>query len=783
MAKKPKKSAGADDAQPTLTRPSDIESTPQGVVKRWLAELSIADSTEANWRKEGDEIWKKYEAEQASANSFNILWSNTEILSAAVYNSTPQPDVRRRFRDADPVGKAVSTTLERALSYEIDDYDFDDEIADASLDMLLPGRGIVRIKYEPKFIEITQQGAQRSAPAGSFEPPAQEPSAAPVAPMPDGQAAPPHQRIADQHVPCEHVQWNKFRRGPGKRWKHVPWIAFEHEFTMEMAEEKFGKEIAAALTYAQADGTEKSSDDKQVREIFKVCVVQEIWDKDRERVLFIAPSYKVQPCLEVEDPLKLKGFWPMPKPAYAVRNSRKLDPTPLYRLYEEQAKELDRVSARINVTVKALRLRGAYDASLPELAKVIDADDADMIAVENTSAIADKGGLDKAIWIMPIDKLAQVLTGLYAARDQIKQTIYEIIGIADIMRGATDPNETAKAQQIKGQWGSIRVQKMQREIQRLARDLMRLKAEVIAQQFTQGQLAAITNIQLPTAQQKAQAQQALQASQQQVNPATGQPQPPDPQLLQMLKSPSWEDVMAVLRSDSMRCYKIDVETDSTVAETINRDMTGLAEVIAQVGQIIGSVATGTPVEIAKEIALAVTRRARMGSAVEDAIDNFQPPPPQAPDAGQQLEATKQQILDLIKSEGEKQVREKDALVEHQSNLEHYDQNIQQTLGAVGQAAQAGAQQAAQAGQVGQMNQQILQQIAQALQQLGATNQGSQGQVLQAMQQVGAAVDGVMQALTAVTQGLAQVEAALKAPKKVSFTRGADSRISGATASQ
>lgn len=738
MAKKPKSAAVADDANPVLTTPDDIEKSPAGVVKRWLAELSIADTTEDSWRKEGKGIWEKYEAEKAAANSFNILWSNTEILSAAVYNSTPQPDVRRRFRDADPVGKAVSTILERSLSYEIDDYDFDDELADATLDMLLPGRGIVRIKYEPKFAEFSSQGAQLGAPAGTYqEPPAQEPSVAPAAPMPGGQAAPPpHERVIDQHVPCEHVQWDKFRRGPGKRWKDVPWISFEHEFTMEMAQEKFGQDIATALTYAQGADTEKASDDRQIREIFKVCVVHEIWDKDRERVLFIAPSYKVQPCLEVPDPLKLKGFWPMPKPAYAVRNSRKLEPTPLYRLYEEQAKELDRISARINVTVKALRLRGAYNGSLPELAKIIEADDADMLAVENASAIADQGGLDKAIWIMPIDRLAQVLTGLYTARDQIKQTIYEIIGIADIMRGASDPNETAKAQQIKGQWGSIRVQKMQREIQRMARDLMRLKAEVIAQQFTQEQLAAITSVQLPTGQQKQQAQQALQAAQQQppqVDPATGQPmppQPPDPKLVEVAKSPSWDEVMAVMRSDSMRCYKVDVETDSTVAETINRDMSGLAEVMGAVGRVLGGIQTGLPVEVAKEVALSICRRARLGSAVEDALENFEPPAPQAPDQGQQLMAAKDQILQIIKSEGAKQVRSEDAANEHHAGLQEYDQQIQQTLGVVGQTAQ-GAQQAI--GQIGQALQQVVAML-QKVEQQGAQTGALMQALIKAIQQ-------------------------------------------------
>jgi methyl-accepting chemotaxis protein len=184
-------------------------------------------------------------------------------------------------------------------------------------------------------------------------------------------------------------------------------------------------------------------------------------------------------------------------------------------------------------------------------------------------------------------------------------------------------------------------------------------------------------------------------------------------------------------------------------------------VISGVGNVLGAVATGLPVEVAKEVALAIVRRARLGSAVEDALENFQGPPPQAPDPGQQLEATKQQILDLIKSEGEKQVREKDALAEHQAGLQQYDAQIQQTLGQVGMVAQSGAEQTQQVtqavGQAAQMNHQALAQL---------------GQLMQQFTQVVAGMQQTMQ----------QVVAAVSAPKKVTFTKGADGRIAGATAS-
>ena len=85
---------------------------------------------------------------------------------------------------------------------------------------------------------------------------------------------------------------------------------------------------------------------------------------------------------------------------------------------------------------------------------------------------------------------------------------------------------------------------------------------------------------------------------------------------------------AFLRSDELRQYRVDVETDSTVQETVDRDLAGLREVIGAVGELFAGVQAGVPGDVAKEVALAVARRARMGGAVEDALDQFQPTSPE-----------------------------------------------------------------------------------------------------------------------------------------------------------
>lgn len=772
MAKKSGKPNKAAPEEGGLVRVSDVETTRSGVVKRWVAELSLADKAEEDWRKEVDEIWKRYTSEQKRASSFNILWPNTEIMSAAVYNSTPQPDVRRRFRDEDAIGKQVSKILERASAYEIDDDAFDEDMDDSVLDMLITGRGVVRIKYEPVFVKLNTPAANAAPELGE---------------LPEAESE--REKLADQRVPSEHVNWKDFRHGPGKRWREIPWLAFRHQFTQEMAEEKFGTELATALSYEQGENTDDEIKDRTVRAIFKTCEVWEIWDKEGRRVLFIAPSYDKSPCLEVPDPLHLKDFWPMPRAAYAVRNSNSLVPTPIYRLYEEQAKELDDVSARISKIVRSLKVRGAYNAALSELGKILEADDVEMLAVETpeelklSGGIGGIGGLEKNVWVMPVDKLIDVLKGLYIARDQIKNTIYEICGIADVIRGASDPNETLGAQKIKSQWGSIRVQKMQREVQRMARDLIRLKVEVIAEQYAPDHLAAITQVKLPTDEQKQQASQAAAVAQQ-----SGQPIPPEAE--QMLKLPSWGDVMKIMKSDELRCYRVDVETDSTVAETIERDMTGLGELLASLsGWVDGAFkavqAGAMTIDTLKEIALAVIRRARLGNAVEDAFEQLKAPPP-APDQGEQLNSMKQQLVELIKGEGAK-------LAQAEAGLQQREQQVVNTTGQIiqgaqqlGQSAQVTAQQAAMGGQAAQMSadaanqtQALLVQITQLVQTLAKTTMQAQAQTQAAMAQVSQSVE---QSTALVTQSMQAVMEALQRPKKITIERGADGRMSGGTAS-
>jgi hypothetical protein len=159
-------------------------------------------------------------------------------------------------------------------------------------------------------------------------------------------------------------------------------------------------------------------------------------------------------------------------------------PVPDYTLYQDQANELDVLADRIKGLIDALKVRGVYDASTPELARLFtEGDNNSLIPIKNFSAFAEKSGLRGSIDIVDITPIANALNNAYQAMGQVKQQIYDITGISDIIRGASNANETATAQQIKGQYATLRLKVFQDDVAMFASEILKIKAQIICQHF------------------------------------------------------------------------------------------------------------------------------------------------------------------------------------------------------------------------------------------------------------------------------------------------------------
>jgi hypothetical protein len=608
-------------------------------VRSWLEAIEVASKEEKDWRETGDKAVNVFRSRsdkgdgQKRERTFNILHANVETIVPALYNSLPVPDIRRRFNDDDPVGREISELIERCISFSIDNYDFDSHMRAAVMDMELPGRGLSRVRYVPYFDEANENKVY-------------------------------------EEVICEHVPWKRFRRGPAQMWTDVPWVAFELFLTREELR-RLAPDVADDVDLdCNADGYVEKGDGQNVPDIYKRAHAWEIWDKESRKVIFIAPSYNLKPIYMEDDPLGLTGFFPLPRPLYAIETSDTLVPVTPYEIYRDQAEELERISRRIMVLINALKARGVYDGRMEEIGRLAKAEDNELIPIESAMVYADGGGLEKGILWFPVQVIAVVVEKLYIQREQIKQAIYEITGIADILRGSTNPNETLGAQQLKAQWGSLRIQRKQAEVQRYARDLFRLKAEIIATKFSFETIMMMTGQKYPSMQEKQMAQQAMAQMQQAVQaqqsppqgqPGQGQPQgqsgpqggnvvpmrpqapPPDPtkmkEIQEILSKPSREEIERVLRDDLMRAYRIDVETDSTVRADMTRNvqmmtqfLQGTAQYMQAMGPAVQAGYMGAPEAVA--IFASFARNFRLGKQAEDALDklkekaeSFKPPSP------------------------------------------------------------------------------------------------------------------------------------------------------------
>lgn len=589
---------------------------PSAIVSWWLGEFEAVRKREKAFRENGKRVLQIYGGDEPETTPFNILFSNTETMLPALYSSTPRPVVNRRFKDDDPIGKQAAEAGKRVLEFLVDTnvegYETYDEVIRSSvLSALLPGRGLACVKYDADVRDDYK---------------------------------------ASELVCLESRPWDSVYIGYARKWSKVPWIAYEDYIDRDEAQRLFGGDVAAKMVFTADEGEKdrEDKDDEKKKHLGdrRVARIYQIWDKNggadgKRKIRYISPAY-LDGYLKVEDdPLGLTGFFNCPRPLQFIEKPHDQNPVAPYVLYENQAKELNRLTLRINRIAEAIKARGAYDASLgDEIAKMMSGDDNTMVPADSASTLSAEKGLGNAIWFMPIEQLVAVLTQLYQAREQCKRVIYEIMGIADILRGSSAASETLGAQTIKERWGTLRLKRLQNDVQRYARDFLRMMLELAATKFSEDTWAKMTGLPFVTGDRRGQIEQVARAAQQQASQMQATGQQPTPQQLQQVQQiqaemakPVWPQVLGALKDDVQRAYKIDIETNSTIEPEATEDQKGIAELMNALGQYMNGVgplvAQGVmPFGAAKSMLLAISRRFRFGSEIEDEIQAMQPPKPQ-----------------------------------------------------------------------------------------------------------------------------------------------------------
>lgn len=553
--------------------PKDDLSDEAKASRFWLGEISQATKTFKEYQSRVDKIIGIYRDERTrtkvGVRRMNILWSNVQTLKPALFARTPRPVIERRWLEDNEIERIAGQTLERAVSVEVEQGLFKRSVDKAVLDYLLGGRGVTWLRYEADFNEDKDLASEADEPAqdddddNGDEADDQEDSNLP--------------EITDERIAIDYVDRKDFLHDPARTWEEVRWVARRFWLPKSEVKDKFGDEIAEAVSYAEMkdkDGAIKP--DQMGRSTVRRAEFWQVWDKPRRKVWVVSPSYEDGICDEYEDPLHLTNFWPCPKPLYATMTNDTLIPVPDYAEYQDQSEEIDDLTRRIGKITEAIKAVGVYDASQPELKRLLsEGTDNMLVPCETWTVLKDRGGLAGSVELFPLEGLIKTLTVLYEARDRSKKTLYEVTGISDIMRGEGEASETATAQRIKGQFGTLRLQERQRDVAEFCRSIIRIMAELIADHYDEKTLAAMTGMA-----EKGQLEQITEMM------LAGQGEQIDPALQE---AQDFLKAVALLRDDRLRGFRLDIETDSTIEIDAQTEKQARTEFLASAAQFITSV--------------------------------------------------------------------------------------------------------------------------------------------------------------------------------------------------
>lgn len=470
---------------------------------------------------------------KAVDGEFALFWANMEVLQPSIYARAPKPEISPRFKDRRELPRRAADLIERALVSDFEADDLHETLTATRDDLALLARGVVWVS----------EGAR------------------------DGMSAP----IAD------HLDWPDFRHGAASKWSMVPWVARRAWLTRAEWRQRFGPP-PMSVKFGDGGGID---DALEAKAHFGKAPVWEMWHKTERLVLWLSES--AEDVLDAQEPwLNLTGFFPCPRPAYATTAPRSLTPIPDVVYYQAQLEEIERLTKRIHALLERLRLKGFYSAGQQDVSEALETamnsmdDRAELVPVPSLAALGGGSVKDAVMWL-PIRDVATVIRECIASRQQLIADVYELSGLSDIMRGSTDPNETLGAQELKSQYGSIRIQKKQEEMQRLARDVTRLKAEILVEKTPIEQLLHMAQVDdLPTAMDvQSQAMQALR-----------QGIPPEQIQQELANVVTLDEVQQLISDQRTRPFVLDIETDSTVQPDRVRERQQRMEFTSAVGGFI-----------------------------------------------------------------------------------------------------------------------------------------------------------------------------------------------------
>lgn len=559
-----------------------------------------------------DQIYSNSKNSGYGADShYNMFWANMSVVKASIYSRPPIPVVEARFKDRTEVINVTSEILERALSSSFELESIDDALRLVRDDLSINARGNIWLRYEDKYgepYELAEDNGEEESGEVEEKEEGEEDEDEGI----EEKKKDLYQDFVSECVKYDHVDRHDFLHQPAKNWKDVDWVARRFYYTREEAEEIYGEDAALLeYSYRYKIHSDNVADNGPTHSKKKTAIWQ-IWNRCNKEVIEISEDAK--DFIVIKDPpINVDGFFPCPRPAYATLIRNSLIPQPDHQYYKNQLREIDEYTRRISNLTESIKMKGFYPHGAADLSTSVetalrDSSDRVLVGVANWAVMGGSSLKDSIVWL-PIDMVVQTISALRDVRAQAIDEVYQISGLSDIMRGETVASETLGAQQLKSQYGSIRIREKQSEMVRIARDAARIAGEIIAENFSMQTIMEMSRMNNIPSQQDLMGQGNMQPPQNGEAPVTV------------------EQIEELLRSQKVRPFVLDIETDSTIqpdedSEKKRRSefLTSLAGVMTQLFPMVQQQPETAP--FAAEVIKFAIAPFRAGRTLNASIDKF-----------------------------------------------------------------------------------------------------------------------------------------------------------------
>lgn len=417
----------------------------QDIVENWIDKITTAENKWKDYHEHIKEVRDYYRNENKKSRQ-NIFWSSIETLKPFLYFKQPVPYIDRKNKNINAVESAASQILEKTLEWDLEQFDFDSAIKYARNDYLLSGMGLAIERYKPTFKQVLTVNELGETVAQDI--------------------------IDEEKVVTEYIDPVDFIADSEKVgiWEDCQWWARVIHMTRKEVVKQFGHEVKELLIHDEKEDYKKDTN------------VYEVYDRETQKIYYISKDVKVKFLKVVDDLTKVTGFFPMPKPIFTTQTNNSLIPISDYSEIKDMLNELDGLTERMRLVMKALKVSGCYDNSFPELANILSKD-VTLVSLNDFEKLKEAGGIKGIMDFVDISSYVDALTAMAQRKTEIIQSIYEITGVSDIMRGNSNPNETATAVNQKTNFGTLRNQDRQNDMQRFITGLFKIKAEIICERF------------------------------------------------------------------------------------------------------------------------------------------------------------------------------------------------------------------------------------------------------------------------------------------------------------